>query len=145
MKKYFFKILILFVCNFCYGQEMTYIKGGSVSLNNEIIKKPKKLYAIIKKQNSIELLQSYKRYIRYKRGSQFFGALCGMGFINSVDYHTGVPTFDYPFVVFGLINSGITALFNIPARRALKKVVENYNYNLINEKYSSLTIIENNK
>ena len=145
MKKIIFNLLFLLFGNFCYGQEMKYIKGGSVSLNNEIIKKPKKLYPILKKQNSIVLLHSYKKYIRYKRGSQFFGALSSFGFINSVGYQTGVPTFDYPFVVFGLINSGITVLFNIPARRALKKVVENYNYTLLNESYGPTPIIENMK
>ncbi len=35
--------------NFCFGQEMTYVKGGTVSLNNEILKTPKNLLPILKK------------------------------------------------------------------------------------------------
>ncbi len=35
--------------NFCFGQEMTYVKGGTVSLNNEILKEPKNLLPILKK------------------------------------------------------------------------------------------------
>ena len=37
---------------------MPYVKGVTVSLNNEIIKKPKNLLPILKKNNSAELMQS---------------------------------------------------------------------------------------
>lgn len=131
--------------NFCFGQEMTYVKGGTISLNNEIIKKPKNLLPILKKNNSAELMQSYKKYMRYKRGAQIFGGFSGMGFLNAVGYNTGVPKIDFNFVAFGVVSAGIADLFHRPAKRALKKVVENYNYNLINEKYESTSFIENTK
>ena len=112
---------------------MPYVKGVTVSLNNEIIKKPKNLLPILKKNNSAELMQSYKKYMRYKRGAQFFRGLSGMGFLKAVGYNTEVPKIDNNFVVVWVVIIGIAALFQKLAKRALKNAVEHNNYDLMHE------------
>lgn len=46
--------------------------------------------------------------MRYKRGAQIFGGFSGMGFLNAVDYNTGVPKIDINFVAFGEVSARIT-------------------------------------
>jgi hypothetical protein len=121
-------ILILLVSTCAYTQEMVYLGHGKISLNNQIIKKPRQLKKNIQKQNSKELMLSYKKYIRLRRFEKVFLAVGGFGFIYAVENEfTAQPKINFKFLSLGLTSSLVAELFHRPANRALKEIVELYN------------------
>ena len=110
------------------AQQMTYIKNGEVSLNKEIIKRPRELKKILEKQKSQELMKVYQKYVWRKRSAQFFTAIAGLGLVSAVEDEFG-PNPKIHWTSVGIaVGAAITAeFFHRPANRALKEIVELYN------------------
>lgn len=110
------------------AQQMAYQKNGEVSLNEEIIKRPRELKKILEKQNSQELMKAYKKYIHRKRPAQFFSAVAGFGFIMTVEGEfRPKPKINWSFLGLGAAAAITAGFFHRPANRALKEIVDIYN------------------
>ena len=110
------------------AQQMTYIKNGEVSLNKEIIKRPRELKKILEKQNSQELMKVYQKYVWRKRTAQFFTAIAGLGLVSAVEDEFGPnPKINWSFAGLGAAASITAGFFHRPANRALKEIVDIYN------------------
>lgn len=121
--------LFLFIINGAFAQKMTYLGHGKISLNEQIIKRPRQLKKVLEEQNSQELTKAFKKYIWRKRSAQFFSTISGLGLVSSVE--EGVfgtrPKINWSSVGIA-VGGAITAeLFHRPANRALKEIVDIYN------------------
>lgn len=121
-------LLIFSILNDTFAQKMTYLGHGKVSLNEQIIKRPRQLKKVLEKQNSQELMQVYKKYIWRKRTAQFFSIIAGLGLVSAVEDEFGPnPKINWPSVGIA-VGGAITAeFFHRPANRALKEIVDIYN------------------
>lgn len=121
-------VFLLLITVICQAQQMTYIKNGTVSLNDKAIKRPRELKKILEKQNSQELMKVYQKYIWRKRTAQFFSAVAGLGLVSAVEDEFGPnPKINWTSVGIA-VGASITAeFFHRPANRALKEIVDIYN------------------
>lgn len=115
--------LFLFIINDTFAQKMTYLGHGKVSLNEQIIKRPRQLKKILESQNSQALTETYKKYIWRKRSAQFFSTISGLGLVSSVE--DGVfgtrPKINWTSVSIA-VGGAITAeLFHRPSKSSLKR------------------------
>ena len=110
------------------AQQITYVKNGTVSLNDKIIKRPRQLKKVLELQNSQELMRVYRKYIRYKRSAQFFSSVAGYGLFSAVDDEFGPnPKINWSWVGVAVGASVTAEFFHRPANRTLKEIVELYN------------------
>jgi hypothetical protein len=121
-------VFLLLITVNSQAQQMTYIKNGEISLNKEIIKRPRELKKILEKQNSQELMKVYQKYIWRKRSAQFFTTIAGLGLVSAVEDEFG-PNPKIHWTSVGIaVGAAITAeFFHRPANRALKEIVDIYN------------------
>ncbi len=121
-------LLVFSILNDTFAQKMTYLGHGKVSLNEQIIKRPRQLKKILEKQNSQELMKVYQKYIWRKRTAQFFSAVAGLGLVSAVEDEFG-PNPKIHWTSVGIaVGASITAeFFHRPANRALKEIVDIYN------------------
>jgi hypothetical protein len=128
MKKVRMLLALLIITLGSQAQQMTYIKNGEVSLNKEIIKRPRELKKILEKQNSQELMKVYQKYVWRKRTAQFFTAIAGLGLVSAVEDEFGPnPKINWSFAGLGAAASITAGFFHRPANRALKEIVDIYN------------------
>lgn len=122
-------ILFLWLAAFgCQAQQMVYVKNGTVSINNILIKHPRQLKKILEKQNAKTLNIAYKKYIRHRRIAQFFSTIAGLGLVYSVENEFGPnPTINWPLAGIAVGASIAGELFHRPSDRALKEIVELHN------------------
>lgn len=121
-------VFLLLITVNSQAQQMTYVKNGTVSLNDKAIKRPRELKKILEKQNSQELMKVYQKYIWRKRTAQFFSAVAGLGLVSAVENEFGPnPKINWASVGIA-VGASITAeFFHRPANRALKEIVDIYN------------------
>lgn len=124
-------VLLLLITIRSQAQQMTYIKNGTVSLNDKLIKNPHQLKKILQQQNSQASLHLYKKYIWRKRSAQFFSSIAGIGLVMTVeDEFSPRPKINWSYAGI-CIGASITAeLFHRPANRVLKEIVGLYNEEL---------------
>lgn len=128
MKKVRMLLALLIITLGSQAQQMTYQGNGKVSLNKEIIKRPRELKKILEKQKSQELMKAYKKYIWRKHSAEFFTAVAGFSFVMSVEDEFGPnPKINWSFAGLGAAASITAGFFHRPANRALKEIVEIYN------------------
>ena len=121
-------VFLLLITVNSQAQQMTYIKNGEVSLNKEIIKRPRELKKILEKQNSQELMKVYKKYVWKKRTAQFFSAVAGLGLVSAVEDEFGPnPKINWSFAGIGAAAAITAGFFHRPANQALKEIVDIYN------------------
>ncbi|WP_156511057.1 MULTISPECIES: hypothetical protein [Emticicia] len=107
---------------------MTYVKNGTVSLNDKVIKRPRQLKKILEQQHSQELMKAYKKYVWRKHSAQFFSVISGFGLIMAVEDEFGPnPSINWSFAGLGVAGAITAEFFHRPANRALKEIVELYN------------------
>ncbi|GAB2636372.1 hypothetical protein GCM10027035_32560 [Emticicia sediminis] len=121
-------VFLLLITVNSQAQQMTYVKNGTVSLNDKAIKRPRELKKILEKQNSQELMKVYQKYIWRKRSAQFFSIIAGLGLVSAVEDEFG-PNPKINWAAVGIaVGASITAeFFHRPANRALKEIVDIYN------------------
>lgn len=121
-------VFLLLITANSQAQQMTYVKNGTVSLNDKAIKRPRELKKILEKQNSQELMKVYQKYIWRKRTAQFFSVISGLGLVTAVEDEFG-PNPKINWLSVGVaVGGAITAeFFHRPANRALKEIVDIYN------------------
>ena len=110
------------------AQQMTYVKNGIVSLNDEVIKRPRELKKILEKQKSQELMKAYKKYIWRKHSAEFFTAVAGFSFVMTVEDEFGPnPKIIWSFAGISAAAAINAGFFHRPTNRALKEIVYIYN------------------
>lgn len=111
-----FLLLCSSIINDSFAQKMTYLGHGNVSLNEQIIKRPRQLKKVLEEQNSQELTKAYKKYIWRKRSAQFFSIIAGLGLVSAVEDEFGPnPKINWASVGIA-VGASITAeLFHRPA------------------------------
>lgn len=121
-------VFLLLITVNSQAQQMTYVKNGTVSLNDKEIKRPRQLKKILEEQNSQELMKVYQKYIWRKRSAQFFTAIAGLGLVSAVEDEFGPnPKINWASVGIAVGASMTAELFHRPANRALKEIVDLYN------------------
>ena len=126
--KLIFTLLLLIAVRGHSQQQMTYLKNGTVLLDNKSVKKTKQLKKLLQQQNSLTLQRLYKKYVRRKRTSQFFSSIAGIGFIMTVeDEFSPRPQINWSFLGIGIASSITAELFHRPAKKVLREIVDVYN------------------